>query len=154
MHRWSIPLIGLILFGSPAFGPLAFGQGGPASNTPLFSSDLVMWSYMQEPQQPEPGQMHQTPTPDPRPETPRSPTAPAQQTSPATAGSQPASTQTFTGTISKEADSFTLQVSKTVSYKLDNQPQVQQYEGQRVRVTGTLDSSANLIHVDKIEPLS
>ena len=56
--------------------------------------------------------------------------------------------------MSKEADSFILQVSKTVFYKLDNEQQVQQYEGQRVRVTGTLDTSINLIHVEKVEPLT
>jgi hypothetical protein len=56
--------------------------------------------------------------------------------------------------VSKEADSFILQVSQSVSYKLDNQQQIQQYEGQRVRVTGTLDSSINLIHVEKVEPLT
>jgi len=37
---------------------------------------------------------------------------------------------------------------------LDNQQEVQQYEGKRVRVTGTLESSINLIHVDKIEPVT
>jgi len=47
-----------------------------------------------------------------------------------------------------------LQVSETISYKLDNHPQVLQYEGKRVRITGTLDSAINLIHVDKVEPLT
>ena len=145
MKRWSIPTITLVLF-----GPLAFAQQQPARDNPLLSSDLVLWSYMQEPHQPQPGQMRQTPTPDPRPETQPQQNPPASQ--PQSAGSQTA--QTFMGTISKEADNFVLQVSKMVSYKLDNQQQVQQYQGQRVRVTGTLDSSANLIHVDKAAVVS
>ncbi|SRR5258708_2061004 len=155
MRCWSIPIVSLILF-----GPLAFGQQPPARND-LFSSDLVMWSYMQNPL-PESGQARQTPSPDPNPETqPQpSPTAPQPQQNPprskdqsASEKSQTATAQSFTGTISKQADNFILQVSTTVFYKLDNAQQVQQYEGQKVRVTGTLDSSINLIHVERVEPV-
>ena len=157
MRRWSIPLATLMIF-----NPLAFGQQPPASDPGLFSSDLVLWSYMQQPQQPEPGTTKQTPTPDPQPETPQqNPTAPEPKSPEPTApdanapkGSQTAAAQSFSGTISKEAQSFILQVSQGVSYKLDNEKQVQQYEGQRVRVTGTLDPSINLIHVEKVEPLT
>jgi outer membrane biosynthesis protein TonB len=148
-------------------GGLATGQQPAANNNPnntpnnsIFSSDLVMWSYMQE-AQPEPGQTRQTPTPDPSPETQpqQNPTAPQQyppdspEQSQTSDKSQTSTAQSFTGTVNKEADSFILQVSKTVFYKLDNEQQVQQYEGQRVRVTGTLDTSINLIHVEKVEPL-
>ena len=167
MQSLSIPIASVTVASSAAclifFGTLAFGQQAPADHN-LFSSDLVMWSYMQEPQ-PEPGQTRQTPTPDPSPETQpqQNPTAPQpkqnpptspQQDSSASDKSQTATAQSFTGTVSKEADSFVLKVSQSISYKLDNQQQVQQYEGQRVRVTGTLDSSINLIHVEKVEPLT
>lgn len=158
MKSRSIPIAVSIFLGT-----LAFGQQPPA-DTRLFSSDLVMWSYMQEPQ-PEPSQTRRPPTPDPSPETQpqpnsttpqpqRNPPATPQQESSASDKSQTASAQSFTGTVSKEADSFILKVSQSISYKLDNQQQVQQYEGQRVRVTGTLDSSINLIHVEKVEPLT
>ena len=149
----------LILFGAPALGQQPAANNNP--NNSIFSSDLVMWSYMQE-AQPEPGQTRQTPTPDPSPETQpqQNPTEPEQyppdspaQGSQTSDKSQTSTAQSFTGTVSKEADSFILQVSKTVFYKLDNEQQVQQYEGQRVRVTGTLDTSINLIHVEKVEPL-
>ena|SRR5258708_6845946 len=152
MRRWSIPIASLVLF-----GPLAFGQQKPVRDVKLFSSDLVLWSYMQEPQPPEQGQTPKNPTPDPGPETPQqqNPTAPQPQPNlPASGASETARAQTFTGIVSKEADNFILQVSKMVSYKLDNQTQIQQYEGQRVRVTGTLDSAINLIHVEKVEPMS
>jgi outer membrane biosynthesis protein TonB len=157
MARWSIPLVAFMCFGA-----FAVAQQ-PDPEQPL-SSDLVQWSYMQQPQQPEQGAPRQTPTPEPSPETqpaqnptpPSHPSQPGQPENAPAAGSQAQSptAQTFTGIISKEADSFTLKVSEATSYKLDNQQEVQQYEGKRVRVTGTLESSVNLIHVDKIEPIS
>ncbi len=155
MKRWSFGVIAFVFSGM-----LAFAQQPAPSRAGLFSSDLVLWSYMQEPQAPEPSAPQQRPTPDPQPDThpgqnptPVPPAPPEQPSSPA-AGTQAPTTQSFTGTISKESDNFVLKVSPTTSYKLDNQQEVQQYEGQRVRVTGTLESEINLIHVDKIEPMS
>ena len=157
MRRWSVPIIAVIFSGA-----MTYAQQPPSTHDQLLSSDLIAWSFMQEPQ-PEQNQSHQTPTPDPHPETqpaqsptPSQPDQPAQPRSSPTSGSQgqAPTAQTFTGLINKEADSFVLKVSETTSYKLDNQPDAQQYEGKRVRVTGTLDESINLIHVDKIEPLT
>jgi len=148
MVRWSITLIGTIAL----LGCIAAAQDSPSQ---LFSSDLVAWSGMQQPTSPEQKPQRQQPTPDPTPQSQPAPTPSAQ--TPAAPTSTETSTspaQTFTGTISKEADSFTLKVSDTTSYKLDNQEQVQQYVGQRVRVTGTLDPASNLIHVERVEPMS
>lgn len=159
MKRWSI-IVGLTFC---CFASSVIAQQSPRSEHPSgpFSSDLVSWSYMQEPQQPEPNRPQQQPTPEPTPETQPAPNPTqnqpgAQRTSPpaAESGSQAPTAQTFTGTISKESDSYVLKVSDTTSYKLDNEQQVQPYEGRRVQVTGTLDRSMNLIHVDKVEPLS
>ena len=152
MRLWSITVIAVFL------GGVACAQEAPASGQ-VFSSDLVAWSFMQQPQSPEQEPSRQKPTPDPNPETqpaqnptPTQPSSPGQAQRGEQGQAQPA--QSFTGTVSKEADSFVLKVSDTTSYKLDNQQQVQEYQGQRVRVTGTLDPSINLIHVDRIEPLS
>ena len=148
MFRWSITLIGTIAL----LGCIAAAQDSPSQ---LFSSDLVAWSHMQQPSAPEQQPQRQQPTPDPNPQSQPAPTPSAQ--TPAAPSSTETSTspaQTFTGTIGKEADSFTLKVSDTSSYKLDNQRQVQQYVGQRVRVTGTLDPASNLIHVERVEPMS
>lgn len=127
----------------------------------FFSSDLIAWSAMQQPQDPEQKPAHQQPTPDPNPETqpvqnttPSQPSAPSSRQQQSPSQSPANEPQTFTGTVGKDANNFVLMVSETTSYKLDNQQQVQQYEGQRVRVTGTLDQALNLIHVDRIEPLS
>lgn len=149
MKSWSVIIVGFIFCGA-----MAFAQE-PAQPGQVFSSDLVLWSSMQEPQQPEQDHPHQQPTPDPNPETQPTPSQPGQQ-APSSPSSQDrsATAQTFTGTISKEADNYVLKVSDSSSYKLDSQDQVQPFEGKRVQVTGTLDSSINLIHVDKVEPIS
>jgi hypothetical protein len=158
MKRWSVVLLGSLLCALTAFAQQPTQLS--AENGVLFSSDLVMWSYMQEPQLQEQDHPHQQPTPEPTPETQPTPDqTPAQpeakHTSPAEPESQSQSpAQTFTGTVSKEADTYVLKVTDTTSYKLDNDEQVQPYEGRRVQVTGTLDSSSNLIHVEKVEPLS
>lgn len=155
MKSWSVIIAGFIFCSA-----MAFAQE-PAHPGQVFSSDLVLWSSMQEPQQPEQDHPHQQPTPDPNPET-----QPAPNPTPSQPGAQhasPSSQQTrentstaqiFTGIINKESDSYVLKVSESTSYKLDSQDQVQQFEGKRVQVTGTLDSSINLIHVDKVEPIS
>ena len=148
MVRWSITVIGTIAL----LGCLAAAQDSPSR---LFSSDLVAWSGMQQPSAPEQKPQRQQPTPDPNPQSQPAPTPNAQTpAAPSTTETSTSPAQTFTGTISKEADSFTLKVSDTSSYKLDNQDQVQQYVGQRVRVTGTLDPASNLIHVERVEPMS
>jgi hypothetical protein len=147
MRRWSITMMAVVLWSG-----IACAQETP-DGVRVFSSDLVAWSYMQQPQPPQQKPSRQQPTPDPSPETQPVPAHPSSQ-APTSAQDQAQVPQTFTGTVSKEADSFVLKVSDTASYKLDNQQQVQEYQGQRVRVTGTLDPSMNLIHVDRIEPLS
>ena len=149
MTRWS-PTLTLVIFSAT----LAIAQRGPDDKDKLFSSDLIAWSVMQEPQQPEQQPAHQQPTPDPNPETQPAQSPPSQPGTQSATQNHALTAQTFTGTVSKDANNFVLKVSETTSYKLDNQQQVQEYEGQRVRVTGTLDQSVNLIHVDRIEPLS
>jgi hypothetical protein len=154
MKSWSVIIAGFVFCST-----IAFAQE-PAHPGQVFSSDLVLWSSVQEPHQPEQDHPHQQPTPEPNPETQPAPnptpSQPGQQSPPSTTASQDksATAQIFTGTISKEADNYVLKVSDSTSYKLDSQEQIQPFEGKRVQVTGTLDSSINLIHVDKIEPIS
>jgi outer membrane biosynthesis protein TonB len=140
---------------------IAHAQEAP-DNAPLLSSDLIAWTAMQSPQTPEHQPGHQQPTPDPNPETKpaQNPTPSQQPSSPNSSAAQDSAQdqnhtpQTFTGVVAKQSDSFVLQASASTYYKLDNQSQVQQYVGQRVRVIGRLDPSINLIHVDRIEPIS
>jgi outer membrane biosynthesis protein TonB len=157
MNRWSIILLALMACAGVAFAQSSAPQA--SQNGQMLSSDLIAWSFMQEPQQPEQSRPQQQPTPEPNPETqPAQNPTPAQpgeqQPAPSASQSQTSTAQTFTGTIDKESDSYVLKVSDSTSYKLDNAQQVQSYEGQRVQVTGTLDRAINLIHVDKVEPIS
>ena len=121
-------------------------------------SDLIAWTEMQDPEPVQANPVPQT-APEPRPETPaprgQTPSSPSQSAQPEGQGqnAQP-SAQTFSGTISKDGDNFVLKVSDTTSYKLDDQDQAKQFEGQKVRVFGSLDNTSNMIHVQKIEPLA
>src|ERR1700759_2948895 len=105
MKSWSVIIAGLVFCSA-----IAFAQE-PAHPGQVFSSDLVLWSSMQEPQQPEQDHPHQQPTPDPNPETQPAPNPTPSQ--PGTQHGSPSSpqsqektstAQTFTGTISKESD--------------------------------------------------
>ena len=63
-------------------------------------------------------------------------------------------TETFFGTILKNGDHFVLSDPATKSkYMLDNPRMARRYEGITVKVTGSLDASSNLIHVEAIQPI-
>jgi hypothetical protein len=58
----------------------------------------------------------------------------------------------FTGKISESGQKFVLEDDLVnTSYQLDDQKKAQQYQGRKVRVTGTLDAENNLIHVQGID---
>ena len=140
-----------------AFAAFTLAQEAPPSGQ-IFSSDLIAWSGMQRLQAPEENSGRQqasdssTQTSSPSTQNPSTQTpSPGQD---ASTQKQAPTASIFTGTVTKEADGFVLKVSETTTYKLDSKQQIEQYEGQRVRVTGTLESGMNIIHVDRIEPLS
>ena len=61
----------------------------------------------------------------------------------------------FTGTIVKDGNSYMLKdTASNVSYKVDDDSKVKDYVGKQVKITGTLDSSTNVIHIDSIEVIS
>ncbi|HST09245.1 MAG TPA: DUF5818 domain-containing protein [Terriglobales bacterium] len=74
------------------------------------------------------------------------------------AQASPTSAQTskeFTGMIVKEKGAMMLKdAASNVSYKVDDDSKVKDFEGKQVKVTGTLDSSTNVIHVDSIQVIS
>lgn len=62
--------------------------------------------------------------------------------------------ETFYGTILRNGKNFVLSDSATKSkYRLDDPPKATRYEGMTVKVTGTLDTASNLIHVETIQPI-
>jgi hypothetical protein len=63
--------------------------------------------------------------------------------------------QAFTGRIGKENGELMLKDTVTmVSYKLDDPAKANQYLGEQVKVTGTLDMNSNTIQMNGIKPLS
>jgi hypothetical protein len=71
----------------------------------------------------------------------------AQEQSPA----QP-EVRTFTGTIAKTGDMFVLRTEAAKApYQLDDQQSASKFAGRKVKVTGVLDASNNIIRVQTIE---
>jgi Protein of unknown function (DUF5818) len=60
--------------------------------------------------------------------------------------------RTFLGTITKAGNQFVFSddVSKN-SYQLDDQKTASKFDGEKVKVTGTLDATNNVIRVQSIE---
>ena len=88
---------------------------------------------------------------------PASSNAAAQQqqdpASPPTAMPQASESQTFTGKIAKSGSKLVLKDSATkATYALDDQDKAKQFEGQDVKVSGTLDAQTKTIHVSSITP--
>jgi hypothetical protein len=148
MSRTTNCLAGFLL----AVSPLAFGQ--EAQLTPQFPEDaltsqqLIAWSRFQKPQpapQPLPPRDTPLPQPDQEGQQPKQPADPQNQQTP---------TQSFTGKIVKDGGKYVLKMSNSSTYQLDAQSDVNQYEGQAVKIIGSLDAVSNTIRVVKIELLS
>lgn len=63
----------------------------------------------------------------------------------------PAKSSSWTGTIVKDGDGYSLKDSSGSTFKLDDSSKAQQFEGKTVKVTGQLDDQAKMIHVESIE---
>src|SRR5580658_4308747 len=81
--------------------------------------------------------------------------APAPQTpGQAAPGQSTAQSSTFMGTIVKDGSELVLRASSGDVYRLDTPEKAQKFEGKPVKVTGKLEESAKLIHVEAIEEAS
>lgn len=84
----------------------------------------------------------------------------AQQQQPDTSTQTPAmnqasDSQTFAGKIAKSGGKLVLKDSTSQStYALDDQDKAKQYEGQKVKITGTLDEPSKTIRITSIAPES
>jgi Protein of unknown function (DUF5818) len=135
---------GFLLWGSAAHAQSTVSSGTSIpKRDQLFTSDLISWTEMQSPD----------PVDDSGQRSPQqNSTAP---TNPAPENQQPQGpTQIFTGTITKEGNSYVLRTSDKWFYDLDDQSEAEQYLNQRVAVTGSLNESGDLIHVHLIQPVS
>jgi uncharacterized protein YdeI (BOF family) len=61
---------------------------------------------------------------------------------------------TFTGTVVKDGEQYVLRDSSGSVYKLDDSSRAQAFEGKTVKVTGRLDPTSKMIHVDSIQALA
>lgn len=143
-------LLACLFFGMVSF---SFAQEPPLSQqTPedaFETRQLIAWSNLQKPQPaPQPLPPRDTPIPQPGQQ-------PDQQSkSPADPQTEQSPAQSFTGKIVKDGAEFILKAAGNTTYQLDGQSDLQRFENQNVRVTGTLDTGANRIHIVKIELMS
>ena len=112
---------------------------GLASALALSFFTAQVFAQQSDPQQPSQQQPNQQ---QPGQQTPG-------QQSPDTQGaSRQSDVQVFTGVIAKVGDKYMLQDSaNSTSYDIDQQDLAKKYEGQKVRIKGTLDPDGKTIHV-------
>jgi hypothetical protein len=127
------------------------------SQNPIFTAQgmlsllaiTVMLGYAAHAMQPGPERSAafymQEPTPPPQ--TP-------DMTQPAQPGQNAAQSKVFTGTIVKDGSDFVLRASSGDIYKLDQPSKASEFEGKAVKVTGKLEETAKLIHVEDIQEMS
>lgn len=64
-------------------------------------------------------------------------------------------TKIFSGTIIKNGDNFILSdTASKIAYVLDDAKTASQFEGKKVKVTGTVDVASNTIHVENIQEIA
>jgi lipopolysaccharide export system protein LptA len=67
--------------------------------------------------------------------------------------SDAAKVSVFTGKVMKAKGQYVLMDdSAKVTYALDNQEKAKAFNGKTVKVTGTLETASNTIHIENIEP--
>ncbi len=128
--------------------PLTFaqdlqGQPSPVLPGEILGPQLIAWSQLQKP---EPVPQPLLPAEQPIQQLDRQTMQPARLQSPAV--------QTLTGTIVKDGGKYVLKVASSGVYPLNDQDRAKQYEGEQVRVTGTLDANSNSLHITSIELVS
>jgi hypothetical protein len=158
VKRWTMLLPIIWLVGacalaqqSPAFKP------APGHTDGILGPQLIAWSELQKPQ-PVPQQPQPVPPPDTQPSQQPSQQNPQPDAKPDTQQRPEPEThstaQSVTGRVVKVAGKYMLETEDNIAYQLDDQDKAKQYEGKRVKVTGSLDRSTGILHVSSIELLS
>lgn len=130
---------------SPVLNP------APGYTAGILGPQLIAWSELQKPQ-PVPQQPQPVPPPDTQPGTQsqEEPSQPKAQQGPQSETAEPTA-QSITGSIVKVAGKYMLETEDNIAYQLDDQEKAKQFEGKRVKVTGSLDRSTGILHVRSIE---
>jgi hypothetical protein len=110
----------------------------------LIAMTIPAFGQASNQQMPDPQQQQQQQQQQPQTQAPSTDTS---------AGSQSAE-QSFQGKISQSEAGYVLKDSGGTTYQLDDQKKAKDFSGQNVKVTGTLDSSTNMIRVSSISPAS
>jgi hypothetical protein len=118
------------------------------SDTPQSSSP----QSQQQPQQPPDAQAPTPQQPDSQQAPPSQGQASQDQASQGQTGksatSDPGGSSEFIGTVVKQGDKYMFQdAASGQTYDIDHQDEVKKFEGKKVRVHGTLDPTAKMIHV-------
>jgi outer membrane biosynthesis protein TonB len=157
VKRWTMLLLVCLsaacaLAQSPALKP------APGHTDGILGPQLIAWSELQKPQ-PVPQQPQPVPPPDTQPSQQPSQPNPQPDAKPDTQQrpepeTQQSTAQSVTGSVVKVAGKYMLETDDNIAYQLDDQDKARQYEGKRVKVTGSLDRSTGILHVSSIELLS
>ena len=140
-QRFSLVTLTGILFAMIAWGGSLYAQdAGTSSPQPQ--------SQQSAPQAQQPSTPSQTTPPPPAGQNMPDQAAPPSQAQPPDSTQQDANdSKEFVGTIVKQGNKYVFQDSASGStYDIDHQDEVKKFEGKKVRVRGTLDSSGK-IHV-------
>jgi len=144
-QRMNLKFIVLAL--SVSLVPKVYAQVGTSTAKGQPSAQSMAWAQSQKPDpvpSPKP-----VPLPDQQPEQRPAPEQPP--SSPPDNAHKDTATQTFTGTVLKQAKKYVLKTPEMSTYDLDDQERAGKYEGKKVQVIGTLDPSSKLIHVEDIK---
>jgi cytoskeletal protein RodZ len=145
-----------------ALGMISWGSALSAQTTPSTPTDTQTPQSQQEtapdaaPSQTPSTQP--TPSPDMPPAAQQTPNSQAPDATTPGSGSKatPSATdspatgsdsQVFSGTVTKQGDKYVLKDDSGKTYDIDHQDDVKKFEGKRVRVQGTLDSTGTKISV-------
>jgi hypothetical protein len=128
---------------------------GPDTNSAILGLPLIVWSEMQKPEPvPQPLPARPLPLPDPQGEHPTASQPPAQTANAQPQPQQPSDVRTIVGTIVKDADKYVLKTADNITYQLNDQKKAKQYEGKKVKITGTLELNSDTIQIESIELVS
>jgi cell division protein FtsN len=146
-HSRSLLFISaLALFLSAALGLNA--QSTPSTQPPDTQAQQPSTPDQTTPSQTSPSQTAPSEATPSQPTPNQTPEKSGQATPDASANSsQAGGVQSFAGTVVKSGDKYVLQDESGTTYDTDHQDEMAKFEGKRVKVHGTLDSSGKMIHI-------
>jgi uncharacterized protein YdeI (BOF family) len=114
----------------------------------ILSLSACLTSALNAQQPAQPGQQSPSQAPGQQSQPPaQAPDQSRQQAPDSQAQSQQPQGQIFAGTVMKSGNKFVLQDASGTAYDVDRQDLLKKYEGQKVRINGTLDPDGKTIHV-------